>query len=110
MRESQIVIYVCCLRLSCVYVNLQFDIQGLWAILILSLSGVVFLSIIAHLLKSDSVYIKVGRKNEGRKEILSEGVIGAVVMYALTACVALYYLYKSKLRKKIDSQTLEHLY
>jgi divalent metal cation (Fe/Co/Zn/Cd) transporter len=107
MSRSGRVIHVCG--------SLFFDLgnvsfTGLWVLLILSLSGVVFLSIIAYLLKSNSLYIKVGKENEAKKESLSEGVIGAVVMYALTACVASYYLYKSKHQRRIDSQTLEHFY
>ena len=68
---------------------------GLWVLLTFSISGVVFLSIIAYLLQTNSVYIKVGKENEDRKPTLSEGVIGAAVMYAVTACIVLYYLYKS---------------
>lgn len=66
------------------------------------------MSIVAFLLKSDSVYIIVSKENEDRKQELSEGVIGAAIMYAVTACIVLYYLYKSHSTRRRTQSALDY--
>mmetsp|Transcript_5085 Transcript_5085/g.7775 ORF Transcript_5085/g.7775 Transcript_5085/m.7775 type:complete len:129 (-) Transcript_5085:88-474(-) len=66
-----------------------------WILVYFSLSGVVFLSVIAYLLKSNSLYIKVAPENESRKKQLGDGVIGAIVMYIVTAALVLVHMYRS---------------
>jgi uncharacterized membrane protein YwaF len=56
--------------------------------LCISISGIVFLSIIAHMLETDYLYIKTGPD----KMILSGGVVGAIYMYVLTAAVCIYVI------------------
>jgi uncharacterized membrane protein YqjE len=61
--------------------------------LCLSTSGVLFLSFIAHLLESNSVYLKVSKIHEHRKQELATGVEGAVFLYLLTAMYCLWRIY-----------------
>jgi hypothetical protein len=56
--------------------------------LIGAISGIVFLSIIAHMLETDYLYIKTGPE----KMALSGGVVGAIYMYVLTAAVCIYLI------------------
>jgi hypothetical protein len=65
-------------------------LSGLYVVLALSISGVIFLSIIAYMLDSDYEYIKIpgGKK----KMVLSGGVYGAIYMYVLTALSCLYLI------------------
>ena len=53
-----------------------------------SVAGVIFLSIIASLLGSNSLYLRVGKDNTNDKTKLAEGVRGAVLMYAGCALVS----------------------
>mmetsp|Transcript_3032 Transcript_3032/g.3202 ORF Transcript_3032/g.3202 Transcript_3032/m.3202 type:complete len:144 (+) Transcript_3032:234-665(+) len=58
-----------------------------------SLSGVVFLSSIAHILNSNSEFIKVGQENAHHKQKLVPGVIGAIIMYIICMAVSARYWY-----------------
>lgn len=53
-----------------------------------SISGIVFLGTVAHMLENDYLYLQTS----GRKTTLSGGVVGAIYMYVLTASVCLYQL------------------
>lgn len=64
---------------------------GTYVCLCGSISGVVFLSIIAHMLESDYPYLKTGPK----KTSLSGGIVGAIYLYILTAFVCLYVIISS---------------
>ena len=68
--------------------NLFFSDSGTYVCLCGSVSGVVFLSMVAHMLESDYLYIKT----DGAKTTLSGGVVGAIYMYVLTAFVCIYRL------------------
>lgn len=60
-----------------------------------SLAGVVFLSTIAFLLGSNSLYFKVSKQNEHQKPKLVEGVLGAASMYLACAVLSGWYWYRS---------------
>lgn len=62
-----------------------------------------FLSFIAHQLENDSIYLKVGKKNEQRKQELAGGVEGAIFLYLLTAIFALWRIYKPRPRDSLDT-------
>jgi hypothetical protein len=66
--------------------------------LLLSISGVIFLTTIAILLKSDSIYLKVPKENEYNKPVLGDGVVGAAMLYLLTAVLSAYYIFRSPQR------------
>lgn len=65
-----------------------------WIMLCLSVSGILFLSFIAHRLETDSIYIKVSAENKDNKRRLAAGVEGAIVMYVITAIFLLWQLLK----------------
>lgn len=69
------------------------DVVGLWVLVCLSTSGILFLSYIAHLLESNSLYLKVSKVNENRKQELAAGVEGAVFMYLVTALCCLWRIF-----------------
>lgn len=58
----------------------------------LSLSGVVFLTIIGIMLKSNSIYIKLSKVNDENKSSLGDTVVNAAIMYLITAIIAAYYI------------------
>jgi hypothetical protein len=60
----------------------------------LSISGILFLSFIAHQLETNSIYLKVSKANENRKDDLAAGVEGAIFLYLLTAIFALWRIFK----------------
>ena len=67
--------------------------SGTKVILGLSISGIIFLSIIVHMLDSDNQYLKIhGTK---RKKQLAGGVIGAIYLYILTAMCCIYIIMSS---------------
>jgi NADH:ubiquinone oxidoreductase subunit H len=68
---------------------------GAWLLLILSISGVIFLSSIANMLSSNSPYIYIGGTQEKKKMELAYGVRGAIVMYVLTGLAAAIFIYRS---------------
>ena len=73
-----------------------------WCVLMLSISGVIFLTIIAIILKSNSLslYIKLSKINDNKqnKSKLGDSVIGAAMMYVITALLAVFYILKSPKR------------
>ena len=62
---------------------------------VFSLSGVIFLSVIAFLLGRNSLYIKVSHENFSRKKNLSEGVTGAVFMWLGCLVLSGYLWYRA---------------
>lgn len=60
----------------------------------LSTFGVLFLSFIAYQLEMESIYLKVSKMNENKKQELAAGVEGAIFLYALTALFALWRICK----------------
>ena len=58
-----------------------------------SISGIIFLIIIAMLLSADNLYLKVSSKNEKNKPKLAEGVYGAILMYITTMLLSAYSWY-----------------
>lgn len=71
------------------------SLLGAWCFFLLSVSGVIFLTIIGVLLKSDSLYLKVSKENEYKKPLLGDSVVGAAMLYVLTAVISGYYLFTS---------------
>lgn len=57
-----------------------------------SLFGVIFLSILAYLLRLESVYVKVSPANASKKHDLARGVVGAIIMYAACMVISGYIL------------------
>lgn len=57
-----------------------------------SLFGVVFLSVVAVLLRQNSMYLKVSPENTFKKQELARGVVGAIIMYAACLGVSGYFL------------------
>jgi len=76
---------------------------GLWVLVCLSFSGMLFLSFIAHQLENNSIYLKVGKINENRKPELAAGVEGAIFLYLLTAICALWCIYKPRTPDSFDT-------
>ena len=62
---------------------------------VFSLSGVLFLSVIAILLGKNSLYIKVSNENFHRKKNLSEGVAGAAFMWLGCLVLSGYLWYRA---------------
>lgn len=60
-----------------------------------SLAGIIFLSIIAYLLGTDSVYLEVSSENSHRKPELVSGALGAVLMYLVCLIISGYIWYKT---------------
>ena len=60
-----------------------------------SLAGIIFLSIIAYLLGTDSVYLEVSSENSHRKPELVSGTLGAVLMYLICLVISGYIWYKT---------------
>lgn len=71
-----------------------------------SLAGVVFLSIIAVQLGSNSLYFKVSKENEAQKPKLVEGVMGAACMYLGCAIVSGWFWYRNG---SINNNISDHL-
>ena len=63
---------------------------------IFSFMGIVFLSIIALMLKSDSIYIKISQANDDKKPELADGVMGAVYIYIVCFLVSGFMVFKNK--------------
>jgi hypothetical protein len=60
-----------------------------------SLIAILFLSIVAYLLWSDSLYLKVNAANANRKPQLANGVIGAIILYSVSMSVSAYFWMRS---------------
>ena len=60
-----------------------------------SLAGIIFLSIIAYLLRTDSIYLEVSSENSHRKPELVSGTLGAVLMYLICLVISGYIWYKT---------------
>jgi hypothetical protein len=43
----------------------------------------------------DSLYLKVAKENANKKPLLGDSVVGAVMMYVVTAILSAYYIYRS---------------
>lgn len=69
-----------------------------WCLLLLSITGVIFLTSIAVMLKSNSIYIKLSKANSNNKVALGDSVVGAAMMYLITAILAAIYIAKSPKR------------
>lgn len=62
--------------------------DGFWrTVFLLSIAGIIFLSIIMSMLVSDSPYLKVSAEVAHSKPDLARGVLGAIIMYVITACL-----------------------
>jgi len=60
-----------------------------------SLAGIIFLSVIAYLLGTNSVYLEVSSENSHRKPELVSGTLGAVLMYLICLVISGYIWYKT---------------
>ena len=77
---------------------------------VFSLSGVLFLSVIAILLGRNTFYIKVSHENFHRKPVLAEGVTGAVFMWLACCLLSGYLWYRAANEKEYieeDARLLE---
>jgi uncharacterized membrane protein len=63
--------------------------------LVLSIAGVVYLSTIAYMLRKNSIYIRMADEFNNKKPELVKGVVGAIFIYFLCACVSLWAIYRS---------------
>lgn len=92
---------LCCLPCNCTGIKVCF---------VLSVSGVVFLSTIAHQLGRNSIYIKVSSVNFGRKQSLAEGVTVAVFLYVACAVVSGYLWFRAdNFRERRDEEDVRLL-
>ncbi len=62
-----------------------------------SLSGIIFLSVIALLLFHDSPYLIVSTANANRKPELADGVMGAIMMYVACLVVSGYFWFRTSI-------------
>jgi hypothetical protein len=60
-----------------------------------SLAGIIFLSVIAYLLGTNSVYLEVSSENSHRKPELVSGTLGAVLIYLICLVISGYIWYKT---------------
>ena len=87
---------------------IQFSmIIGAKACFLFSLSGVIFLSIIAILLGSNSLYFKVSKENQNRKPKLVEGVFGAILMYLGCMGLSGYLWFKAATDREADPRFVD---
>jgi hypothetical protein len=72
-----------------------------------SFAGIIFLSTIALLLKSNSPYIKISESTDDKKVELASSVMGAVYMYIFTFVVSGFMIFKPKgvQRARVDGRT-----
>lgn len=51
-----------------------------------------FLSIVAILLRNNSIYLKVSPELTNKKQELAKGVFGAIVMYSICLAISGYFI------------------
>jgi len=73
---------------------LTHDVLGAKVLVVFSLSGVLFLSSILVGVENNLLDIKFG-ESEGEKFKILQGIVGAILLYALCLGVSAYYWYKS---------------
>ena len=73
-----------------------------------ALSGVIFLSSISHLLKTQNLYVKVGGKNEAEKLDIADTVSEASVMY-IGVMILAAFSYFSGGSPQIDEEQMQRL-
>ena len=73
----------------------------------LSIAGVIFLSVVAAQLATNSPYLKVSKENSANKVILAEGVRGAVYMYAGCALISAWMWYQQRVRPGVPNSVHE---
>ena len=66
------------------------------ACFVFSLAGLIFLSIIAAQLGSNSIYLRVSRENSSNKAQLAEGVQGAAAMYGACAVISGWFWWRQR--------------
>jgi hypothetical protein len=74
---------------------------------VFSLSGVIFLSIIAYMLHKDSIYIRIDGANGKKKKELVKGVVGAIVMYIICMLLSTYLWYRALTESEEDPRLIE---
>lgn len=62
---------------------------------VFSVAGVVYLSTIAYMLRKNTIYIRMTDEVNNKKPELVNGVVGAIFIYFLCACVSLWAIYRS---------------
>lgn len=77
---------------------------GVKVMFFFSLSGVIFLSVIAFLLEKDSLYLVVNKENMEHKQKLAEGVIGAIFLYIGCGIISGYFWFKACSAIREDSR------
>jgi hypothetical protein len=68
---------------------------------IFSLSGVIFLSSIFHMVSSKSPYIKI-KQDSVSNVVISDGIFGAIMMYCVCVVLSLIYWYNSASARNFD--------
>ena len=105
MIDTAFVKKICQLIFSCNANILTFNL-GVKMCFIFSLSGVIFLTILAILLGHNSQYLKVSMENSGKKPKLVQGVLGAIFMYVACLVLSGYLWYKSSTAENLETSRL----
>lgn len=82
-------------------------VSGAKICFLFSFSGIIFLSIIAYLLWTNSLYLKVNKENTHNKPKLVEGCVGAILMYVGCLGLSGYFWYKAATDRERDPRFVD---
>jgi drug/metabolite transporter (DMT)-like permease len=76
---------------------------------VFSLSGVIFLSVIAILLGQNSIYVQISGEYSNKKPALTGGIGGAIAMYVCCMILSGYLWYRALTAKEIRDDDMRLL-